>query len=202
MLAIILAGGRATRIGGGDKGRLILRGRSLFDHVRSRLGPQCETILLNANGDPARFADLGLPVLPDTSPDRPGPLAGILAGLDYAANFAPQVGFVLSVPVDTPFLPLDLAARLQDSRVADRSAIAIARSAGHDHPVIALWSVQLRTDLRHTLEVAQRGRVHGFIEHHPFSVVDWPAVPYDPFFNINTPDALAEAEQIAATYKL
>ena len=140
-VAILLAGGLARRMGGGDKPLRLLGGRTLLDHVIGRIRPQAAAMALNANGDPARFAAWGLEVVADTVADTPGPLAGILAGLRWAARLGAET--LLSVPTDTPFLPHDLAARLEAARVAAGVPLACAASGGWTHPVIGLWPVAL-----------------------------------------------------------
>src|SRR5437764_5501698 len=138
-LGVVLAGGLARRMGGGDKARLRIGGRTILERVLARLKPQCAALILNANGDPARFADTGLAVVPDSVPDFAGPLAGILAGLDWAAAHAPQIVDIASVPGDCPFLPADLVARLEAARTAAGTPLACARSGEWRHPVAALW---------------------------------------------------------------
>jgi len=181
---VILAGGLATRMGGGDKPLLRLHGRPLLAQVIDRLAPQVTALALNANGDPARFAGFGLPVLADPVPGHPGPLAGVLAGMDWAAG----EGFarVLSVAGDTPFLPADLVARLA------AVPFGVAASLGRQHPVVALWPVTLRGALREALARGQH-KVGRFAADHGAEAVDFPAPP-DPFLNINTPEDLARAE--------
>lgn len=196
--AIILAGGRASRMGGGDKGLLCVGGQSLLARVIARLAPQCAPLALNANGDPTRFAGFGLPVLADSLPDMPGPLAGILVGLDWAA--AQGAGAVISVAADTPFLPFDLAARLQAAAGPSGLSLAASRETGGglvQHPTFGLWPVTLRSDLRAALLAGQR-RVRSFAAGNAAGVAVWDAAPYDPFFNVNTPEDLARAERIAA----
>ncbi len=198
VIGIILAGGRASRMGGAEKGFLEIGGVPIVERVIAALRGQCETIVINANDDPARFAALGCQVLPDTLPDRPGPLAGLLAGLDHVADHRPEAGFVLTVPADAPFLPRDLVARLEDRRVADGAAIVRARSGDNDHGVVALWSVALREDLRRALVVEGLRKVGAFAARHPLATVTWPSHPFDPFLNVNTPDDLATAERVVA----
>ena len=198
MIAIVLAGGRASRLGGGDKGFLPVGGLSILERVLEALRLQCERILINANGDPARLAHLGCEVVPDSLPDQPGPLAGILAGLDHVAKHHPEQDFVLTAPGDAPFLPHDLVARLEDGRMADRAAIVRARSGDHDHGVVALWSVALRADLRRALVEEDLRRVGAFARRHALATVTWPVQPVDPFLNVNTPEDLASAERLAA----
>lgn len=197
MIGILLAGGRARRLGGGDKGFRLVGGCSILERVVASMRSQCDRVVVNANGDPARFAALGLSIVADASSDQPGPLAGVLAGLDYVADHHPGMRFAVTVPADTPFLPMDLVARLEDRRVEDRAMIVCAGSGGRPHWTIALWTVELRHDLRRALS-DNEPRVSAFYERHPFAVVDWPVTPFDPFFNVNTPEDLAEAERIAA----
>ena len=201
MIGIILAGGLASRMGGGDKGLRTVGGRTVLDRVIATMRLQCPHLVLSANGDPARFAPCGLPVVADDLPDHPGPLAGVLAGLDWAARHHPEQAFAVTAPTDTPFLPKDFVARLQDVRVDDRAEIVCARSGGSSHPVAALWSVALRHDLRRALEVEGLRKVGAFLERHPVAYADWPVHPFDPFFNTNAPDDLAQAEAIAATLR-
>jgi len=194
--AVILAGGLARRMGGGDKPLRAIAGRSLLARVIARLAPQCNALVLNANGDPARFAQFGLPVVADSVAGFPGPLAGILAGLDWVAANCPDAGFMLSAPADCPFLPRDLVARLHAARVAQAARLAVAASAGQSHPVIALWDVSLRDELRAALASDLR-KVGAFTARYPLATVEWPTTPLDPFFNANTPDDVAEAERLA-----
>jgi molybdopterin-guanine dinucleotide biosynthesis protein A len=197
-LGVVLAGGLARRMGGGDKARLRIGGRTIIERVLARLKPQCAALILNANGDPARFADTGLAVVPDSVPDFAGPLAGILAGLDWAAREAPDVADIVSVPGDCPFLPEDLVARLSAARTREAAPLACTRSGEWRHPVVGLWPVALRGDLRQALVAEGMRKIEAWTARHGVAVADWPAVPVDPFFNINTPDDAAEAERIAA----
>jgi molybdenum cofactor guanylyltransferase len=197
-LGVVLAGGLARRMGGGDKARLRIGGRTILERVLARLKPQCSALILNANGDPARFADTGLDVVPDGVPGFAGPLAGILAGLDWAAAHASDVTDVLSVPGDCPFLPDDLAARLASARAAGRVPLACARSGEWRHPVIGLWPLELRHDLRKALLDEGLHKIETFTVRYGVAIADWPAVPVDPFFNVNTPEDAAEAERLAS----
>ncbi len=177
-------------MGGGDKALRVLAGRTLLDHVLARIGPQVDRVALNANGDPLRFAAWGLPVLGDTMPDFPGPLAGVLAGLRWAAGQG--AAEVLVVPTDSPFLPPDLLGRLRAGR--GDAALACAASAGQVHPVAALW----RTGLADALEVALLGgerRMMAFMRGQGMAVVEFAVGPEgDPFANLNTPGELADAD--------
>jgi molybdopterin-guanine dinucleotide biosynthesis protein A len=194
---VLLAGGLARRMGGGDKPMREIAGRSLLDRVMARLAPQCDRLVLNANGDPARFAAFGLPIVADNVAEFPGPLAGILAGLDWAAENAPDAAFVLSAAADCPFLPRDLVARLHRARLAEDAQLAVASSGGQSHPVIGLWDVALRHELRRALVEDNVRAVHRFTARYRLATVDWAVAPLDPFFNANTADDLAEAERLA-----
>jgi molybdenum cofactor guanylyltransferase len=194
---ILLAGGLARRMGGGDKPMRTIAGRTILDRVIARLEPQCACLILNANGDPARFAGFGLPVIADSVADFPGPLAGILAGLDWAATNRPDAAFVSSAAADCPFLPRDLVARLHQARIEQNAQGAVAASGGQSHHVIALWSVGLREELRHALTNEGVRKVESWMARYQIATVTWPAEPLDPFFNANTVDDLAEAERLA-----
>lgn len=195
-LGLLLAGGLARRMGGGDKPLRLIAGRSILAHVVARLEPQCDGLLLNANGDPARFAEYGMPVVADSVPDFAGPLAGILAGLDWLAENRPDMAWLVSVAADTPFIPRDLVVRLHAAREAADVPLACAASGGWTHPVIGLWPVALREDLRHALTVEGERKIDRWTARHGVAEVEWPAAPVDPFFNANRPDDLAEAERL------
>jgi molybdenum cofactor guanylyltransferase len=197
-IGVILAGGLARRMGGGDKPMRAIGGRPILDHVIERFEPQCDGLILNANGDPARFATFGLPVVADSVADFPGPLAGILAALDWTAENRPGVQWVASVAGDCPFLPRDLVARLHRARAAEGAMLAVAASAGQSHPVIGLWNVALREELRHVLVVEDIRKIDRWTARYPLATVSWPAEPVDPFFNANTVEDLAEAEKLVA----
>ena len=194
---VLLAGGLARRMGGGDKPMRKIGGRAILERVIARLTPQCDRLILNANGDPARFASFGLPVIPDSVADFPGPLAGILAGLDWAAANRPNVAWVLSAAADCPFLPRDLVARLHRGRIEQNAQLAVAASGGQSHPVIGLWSVALREQLRHALVVEDIRKIDRWTARYPLATVTWPSEPLDPFFNANTMDDIAAAERLA-----
>jgi molybdopterin-guanine dinucleotide biosynthesis protein A len=194
---VLLAGGLARRMGGGDKPMRTIAGRTILDRVIARLKPQCDGLILNANGDPARFASFGLPVIADGVADFPGPLAGILAALDWAAASRPDVGFVLSAAADCPFLPRDLMSRLHGALEAENAELAVAASDGQSHPVIGLWSVGLREQLRHALVVEDIRKIDRWTARFRLATVSWPTTPLDPFFNANTMDDIAEAERLA-----
>lgn len=195
-LGVILAGGQATRMGGGDKGLREVAGKPLLDHVIARLAPQVGGIVLNANGDPSRFAEYRLPVVADSLPDWPGPLAGVLAGMDWAA--AQGADSVVSVAADTPFFPLDLVAQLQAAAGPSGLALAATREGGKlwRHPTFGLWPVALRDDLRAALLGGLR-KVVLWTDQHGAGTAEFGTDPFDPFFNINTPEDIAVAEDIA-----
>ncbi len=198
ILGLVLAGGLARRMGGGDKARIRIGGKSILERVLTRLRPQCSAVILNANGDPARFADTGLPVVADGVAGFVGPLAGILAGLDWAAAHALDVADVLSVPGDCPFLPADLVARLDAARRTAGRPLACARSGDWRHPVVGLWPVTLRADLRKALVEEGLHKIESFTARHGVAVAEWASTPVDPFFNVNAPEDAATAERIAA----
>ena len=197
-LGLVLAGGLARRMGGGDKARIAIGGVPILERVLKRLAMQCAQVIINANGDPARFADTGLAVVPDSVAGFPGPLAGILAGLDWAAAHHPDIPDVVSVPGDCPFLPTDLVARLSAARAAAGVPMACARSGDWRHPVVALWPVRLRENLRHALVEEDLRKIEIWTARHGIVTVDWPTEPIDPFFNVNTPEDAQAAEQMAA----
>ena len=197
---VILAGGLARRMGGGDKALRPLGGVPLLDRVIVRAAPQVAGLCLNANGDPSRFAPWTLPVVPDDVPGAPGPLAGILAALDWAAATRPEIELVASFPCDAPFIPRDLVARLAAARRGERAEIAVAASGGRTHPVVALWPVALRGELRRALVEEGIRKVERWMARHPTAVVEFACDPADPFLNGNTPEDLAEAERLLARH--
>lgn len=183
---LILAGGRATRLGGGDKALVMLSGRSLLARTIERTRPQVGRLLLSANGDPARFADYSVPVLADPIGDHWGPLAGILAGLDHLAARWPEIKWLASFPTDSPFLPLDLVAGLADSLDQGGFDLAMAAAGGRLQPVFALWPVALALDLRQALQQGMRS-VELFAQAYRLAKVEWPE---EMFFNVNDSDDL------------
>lgn len=189
---VILSGGLARRMGGGDKPRLLLGGETILSRVVARLGPQVDRIAINANGDPARFADLGLPVIPDSIDGYPGPLAGVLAGLDWAA--AQGAREIVTAAGDTPFFPRDLVDRLTEAARDAGALIALSATAEGRHPTFGLWPVALRDDLRTALEGGLR-KVVSWTDSHGAATAEFSGWP-DPFFNVNTPGDLAEAERL------
>ena len=197
-LCVVLAGGLGRRMGGGDKPMREIGGRTILDHVVDRLSPQCDGLMLNANGDPARFARFGLPVVADTVEGYPGPLAGVLAALEWAAANRPRVEWVVSAAGDCPFLPRDLVERLQQARRNEGADLAVAASGHQTHPVIGLWKVAARDELRHALVEEDMRKIDRWTARYKLATVSWPIEPVDPFFNANTVEDLAEAERLAS----
>jgi molybdenum cofactor guanylyltransferase len=197
-LGLVLAGGLARRMGGGDKARIEINGVSILDRVLATLSAQCPRIVINANGDPRRFEDTGLPVIPDNVAGHPGPLAGILAGLDWLAAQNLGIEWMVSVPGDCPFLPDDLVERLHAARrkMGVGVPLACARSGEWRHPVVGLWPLALRADLRKALVEEDLRKIDIWTARHGVAIADWPAEPVDPFLNVNTPEDVAQAEQI------
>ena len=198
-LGLVLAGGLARRMGGGDKARLKIGGSTILDRVLATLSAQCSGVIINANGDPERFADTGCPVVPDNVPGYPGPLAGILAGLDWLAAQNNGIEWIVSVPGDCPFLPDDLVERLHQARrkLGAGVPLACARSGEWRQPVIGLWPLALRQDLRKALVQEDLRKIEAWTARHGIAVADWPVEPYDPFFNVNTPEDAERAARIA-----
>jgi len=195
---LVLAGGLARRMGGGDKALIRIGDETILARTLARLTPQVEGVVLNANGDPARFALFGLPVVADSVPDFAGPLAGILAGLDWVAANRPQTEWVVSVPGDCPFLPRDLVAKLHAARLDDGKALACAHSGDWRHPVVGLWRVALREDLRRAITVEDLRKIEVWTARHGVALADWPTDPVDPFFNVNTPEDVEMATKLAS----
>lgn len=197
-LGVILAGGLATRMGGGDKGLLTLAGRPLLAHVIERLEPQVAGLALNANGDPGRFASYGLPVIADTIEGYAGPLAGVLAGLDWAAGQGAEA--IVTAAADTPFFPCDLVPRLQLAGEGMEHPLVLAATPDPERgilrqPTFGLWPVALRDDLRAALEDGLR-KVVLWTDRHGGREAVFPVDGIDPFFNVNTPEDLQRAEEL------
>ena len=192
-IGVLLAGGSSRRMGGGDKPMREVGARTMLERVTERLRSQCTEVILNANGDPTRFSFTGLPVIPDDLPDA-GPLAGILVALDWAAAHRPEIGWVVSIATDTPFLPNDFVQRLHHDRQVAGAPLCCATSGDRVHPVNGLWAVGLRGDLRHALASQKIRKVTDWTSRHHVALAAWKAEPFDPFFNANTPDDLVEAE--------
>ena len=198
-LGLVLAGGLARRMGGGDKARIEIGGVSILDRVLATLSGQCINIIINANGDPERLADTGCTVVPDNVAGHPGPLAGILAGLDWLSRQDNGVEWIVSVPGDCPFLPDDLVEKLHQARrnMGAGVPLACARSGEWRHPVVGLWPLALRADLRKALVEQGLRKIEVWTARHGIAIAEWPAEPIDPFFNVNTPEDAERAARIA-----
>ena len=195
---VLLAGGLSRRMGGGDKCLLKLGGRTLLERVIERARPQVSALVLNANGDPARFASYGLPVTADAVKGFAGPLAGVLTGLEWAARNAPGCRWVASFATDAPFLPTDMVQRMVDALAAERAEMACAASGGRAHPVFGLWPVSLADALRRALVAEEVRKVDVWTARYRLIEVEFPAEPIDPFFNANRPEDLKAAERFLA----
>ncbi len=198
---VILAGGRSRRMGGGDKCLQPLSGEYLISHVITRAYSQVDALAINANGDPGRFADFNLPVVADSVAGFAGPLAGVLAGLDWAAEAAPESVWLATFACDAPFFPHNLVIRLWAETEEAGANLACAQSHGRDHPVFGLWPLALRDALRQALVEDGIRKVDIFTAGYLLAQVDFPDLasprgPVDPFFNANRPEDLAEAERI------
>lgn len=194
---VLLAGGQSQRMGGGDKNLRLLGGKPMLAHVIERAKPQVDALVLNANGDPQRFTAFGLPVVADSVTGFAGPLAGVLAGLDWTAAHLPEAELVASFATDAPFFPRDLVRRLAVALEEGGFDLACAQSNSQSHPVFGLWSVSLREDLRKALAGGLR-KVDQWTARYKLVEVEFLAEPVDPFFNANRPDDLAEAERLVA----
>lgn len=195
---VLLAGGLSRRMGGGDKSLLTLGGRTILSRVIDAARPQVGALVLNANGDPARFADVGLPVAADVVEGYAGPLAGVLTGLEWAAANTPAAVWVASFATDTPFLPADLVERLLRAVREEGADLACARSGGRDHPVFGLWPLRLAGDLRRAMVEEGMRKVDAWTARYRLAAVSFDSRPIDPFFNANRPDDLARAERLLA----
>lgn len=196
IIGLVLAGGQSRRMGGGDKSLRLLGGISLLGRVVQRLRPQVETVVLNVNGDPGRFIEFNLPVVIDGVPGFAGPLAGVLAGLDWTAKHRPDCSFIVSVATDAPFFPTDLVARLAAELAAADADLACAASGGRAHPVFGLWPLSLREDLRRAVIADGVRKVDEWTARHKLTTVTFSIAPVDPFFNANRPEDLAAAETL------
>jgi molybdopterin-guanine dinucleotide biosynthesis protein A len=196
VLGVLLAGGLARRMGGGDKCLRPLGGRTILEHVIDRARPQVAALLLNANGDPGRFARFGLPVAADVVEGFAGPLAGVLTGMEWARAHRQDLPWIVTIATDTPFFPRDLVARLLEAVSVAKADLACAASGGRTHPVFGLWPVRLAEDLREAMVAEDIRKVDVWTARHRLVEVDFPTDPIDPFFNTNRPDDLAEAERL------
>ena len=196
---VLLAGGRARRMGGGDKGLRTLGGRAIMDHIIERARPQVAALLINANGDPERFSGYGLDVAPDVIGGFAGPLAGVLTGMEWAAAEAPQCPWLATFACDAPFAPIDLVALLLAAVEDEGADMACARSRGRAHPVFGLWPVALAAELRLAMSDEDMRKIDRWTARYKLTEVDFAADPFDPFFNINAPENLTEAERLLGT---
>ncbi len=199
VVGIILAGGLARRMGGGDKCLLPLAGKTLLQRTIDRASPQVNQLLLNANGNSLRFARTRLPVIPDVFANNMGPLAGIHAGLSWMQTNAPKAEWLVSFASDTPFFPENLTETLLNA--AESSRLVSATSKQKLHPVFALWHISLKPEIEAVLQTGEAPRLLDWMKAQGALEVDFPADAYDPFFNINTPQDLYAAEPIAALVK-
>ena len=197
VLCVLLAGGQGRRLGVADKALAEVRGRSLIARAIDRLRPQAAAILINANGDASRFSAFGLPVAGDAIAGLAGPLAGVLTGLEYARDRMNGVEAVATLAADTPFAPFDYVTRLVAARAEWGADIAVAASLGRRHHVDALWPVALAPALRAALAEEGLRKVEAFANRYRRVEVEWSAEPCDPFFNVNTPGDIREAETLA-----
>jgi len=201
VVGVLLAGGLSRRMGGGDKNQLSLGNRPILDHVIDRVGPQVSTLILNANGDPVRFAGYGLPVVADVIDGYAGPLAGVLTGMEWAAEHAPDIRWLASFPTDAPFLPRDLVVKLKTAMEAEDADMACAVSHGRTHPPIALWPVSLRDELRQAMIDEDMRKIDRWTARYNIVHVTFDDPDMDPFFNINRSENLEDAERYFAALK-
>lgn len=193
---VLLAGGQSRRMGVADKCLLPLGGLPLLEHARRRLQPQTARLAINANADPARFAAFALPVLADEVEGFAGPLAGVLAGMRWGQKEQPPLTHIVTAPGDGPFLPPDLVARLQAAAARADTPLACAASGGRAHPVFGLWPTSLADDLERALRHEGLRKIAIWSARHGVAEAEYPAAPFDPFFNINRDEDMREAEAI------
>jgi molybdenum cofactor guanylyltransferase len=198
VVGVILAGGLSRRMGGGDKCLRPIGGKPILAHIIERVRPQVAALVLNANGDSARFAPFDLPVAGDVVEGFAGPLAGVLTGMEWARHNAPGCKWLASFASDAPFVPRDLVVRLLAAVEAQEADLACAASGGQAHPVFGLWRVDLAPALRRALVEEQIFKVDRWTARYRLAQVDFPSAPVDPFFNANRPEDLAEAERLLA----
>jgi molybdopterin-guanine dinucleotide biosynthesis protein A len=196
VIGVLLAGGLARRMGGGDKCLRPLGGKPILAHVIERAKPQVETLVLNANGNPARFAGFGLPVAGDVMEGFAGPLAGVLTGMEWARDHRPDCPWIVTIATDTPFLPADLVARLRGALADAAADLACAASGGRTHPVFGLWPVRLAPALRAAMEEEALRKVDLWTARYRLTEVPFATEPVDPFFNTTRPEDLEAAEAL------
>ena len=197
VVAVILAGGEARRMGGGDKCLLEFGGRTLLDWILTRIRPQVGTVILNANGDPARFAQFGLPVVPDIAEESLGPLLGILSGLTWVAENVPDAQWVVTLPGDTPFPPGDLVGRFMEMAAGPDAEVVCAVSGGRTYPPCSLWRVDLAGELREAVIEDRILKIDQWTETRRTEWAEFETGTVDPFFNVNSPEDLRRAEALA-----
>ena len=193
---IILAGGQSTRMGGGDKCLKMLGGKTLISRIIERVSPQISTLILNANGNPNRFSDYNLPVVPDVIGDHAGPLAGVLTGMEWMRKYRPEIQWLASFPGDAPFIPLDFVIKCLKAIKRMDVEIICAKSAGRAHPVCALWSVKLADGLRSAMKNDQIRKIDKWSSNYSVYHEEFSVKPIDPFFNINSEQDLLVAEAL------
>ncbi len=193
---VILAGGLARRMGNIDKAMVELAGQPLLEQVLQRMASQTPSMIINANGDPKRFSRWELPVVADTVSDFPGPLAGILAAMEWTRTNRPESNWIVSVPVDTPFIPRDLIERFSQTITDNKAELSCAKSDGRTHPVVGMWPVALADDLRTALTVDNIRKVDLWTGRFNLVHSEFETNPIDPFFNINRPEDIERAEQV------
>jgi molybdenum cofactor guanylyltransferase len=196
VVGVLLAGGQARRMGGGDKCLRQLGEATILEHVVARARPQVVTMVLNANGDPGRFAAFGLPVVADVVEGFAGPLAGVLTGMEWARAQRPDCPWIATIATDTPFFPADLVARMLGEVEHAGAELACASSGGRAHPVFGLWRVRLADALRAAMVEEGIRKVDVWTARHRLVEVPFATDPIDPFFNANRPEDLAEAERL------
>lgn len=200
VVGVLLAGGKSSRMGGGDKCLLPLAGRPMLAHVIERLRPQVSELILNANGDDGRFSAFGLPVVADRLGGYSGPLAGVHAGLEWAIANRPDSRYVITAATDTPFFPADLVARFRAQLDGNRPKLLVAGSEAGIHPVFGLWPVALAPAIEESLARGMR-KVQSWVREHQAEEIFFPATEVggrkiDPFFNLNSPEEFAEANAL------
>ena len=199
IIGVLLAGGQSRRMGGGDKCLRKLNGETILSRIVRRARPQVQHLILNANGDTSRFADQGLSIVKDVIPDHAGPLAGVLTGMEWARENMPEAPWIATFPNDAPFFPDDLVVSMHEAVDLANDDLACAGSLGRRHPVFGLWPVWLCDNLRHAVEEEGVRKIDEWTSRFRLVEVDFPASPHDPFFNINSPEDLAEAEGLVAS---
>ena len=196
IVGVLLAGGQSRRMGGGDKCLRTLGGETLLERVVAQTRPQVGTLILNANGEATRFVDYGLPVVADVVQGFSGPLAGVLTGMEWTLENAPEARWVATFATDAPFFPDDLVIRLWAATSDAGADLACAESGGRAHPVFGLWPVRLAQDLRTALVDENVRKIDAWTARYDLVRVPFPTEPFDPFFNLNRPEDLEEAERM------